>query len=289
MSEPVPESHHFVSQRLRLNYWEWGNPTAPPLILVHGGMDHARSWDWVAHELRDRWRIIAPDLRGHGDSAWVSDGNYPISSYVYDLAELIEQLQFAEISLVGHSLGGNIATRYTGLYPNRVRRLVSIEGLGLSPAKLAERMAVPADVRWRRWIDEVRGLASRAPRRYASLDEAIARMQAENTHLSVEQVRHLTLHGVRQNDDGTVSWKFDNSLRVWPPLDFPQGELEQLWASITCPTLLCYGTESWASNPEKDGRANHFRNARVAMFPDAGHWLHHDQLNLFMAELDGFL
>ena len=284
-----PASHQFVSQRLRLNYWEWGNPTAPPLLLVHGGLDHARSWDWVARELCAQWRIIAPDLRGHGDSAWSSDGDYQVFSHVYDLAELIDQLKLTDISLVSHSLGGMIATRYSGLYPDAVRRLVAIEGLGFSPAKLAERAAIPANDRWRRWIEKVRALASRTHRHYASLDEAVARMQTENAHLSAEQARHLTVHGVRENEDGTFSWKFDNYLRAWPPLDIPQGELEQLWASITCPTLLCYGDRSGASNPEKDGRANHFRNARVVTFPNAGHWLHHDQLNLFLAELRTFL
>ena len=120
-----PITNSFISQRLRLNYVDWGNPDAPPLLLVHGGRDHARSWDWVAEELRHDWHIIAPDLRGHGDSAWSPDGNYEMSAFVYDLAQLIHQLNLAPVSIIAHSMGGNIATRYAGLYPENVRKMVN--------------------------------------------------------------------------------------------------------------------------------------------------------------------
>jgi pimeloyl-ACP methyl ester carboxylesterase len=143
--------------------------------------------------------------------------------------------------------------------------------------------------RLRDWIGEQRQLASRQPRRYATLSDALARMQAENSHLSSDQALHLTRHGVRQNEDGTFSWKFDPYLRSWSPVDLPQAALEALWAAITCPTLLIYGAESWASNPADDGRAAHFRNARVAMVEGAGHWVHHDRPEPFMALLDAFL
>ena len=75
-----PTSHSFVSQRLRLHYNDWGNAGAPPLLLQHGGRDHSRSWDWVARELRRDWRVIAPDLRGHGDSAWSPNGTYAMGA-----------------------------------------------------------------------------------------------------------------------------------------------------------------------------------------------------------------
>ena len=88
---PGPTSRHYFSQRLRLHYVDWGNPEAPPLLLVHGGRDHCRNWDWVAQALRDDWHVICPDLRGHGDSQWSPDGNYAMSSYIYDLDQLIHQ------------------------------------------------------------------------------------------------------------------------------------------------------------------------------------------------------
>ena len=284
-----PTSHSVISQRLRLRYVDWGNAEAPPLILLHGGRDHSRSWDWVAQELRKDWHVIAPDLRGHGDSDWSSDGDYGLLPNLYDFAQLIHQLKLAPVTVVAHSYGGNIALRYAGVYPDNVRKLVAIEGLGPSPKMLAERLKRPVDARLRDWIDARRGVAARAPRRYATLEEAFERMKTENHHLSEEQARHLTIHGVSQNEDGSYSWKFDNYMRVFPPLDMPNEEVESLWAAITCPTLLIYGADSWASNPEQDGRARNFRNARVVLFKNAGHWVHHDQFDQFMTELRGFL
>jgi pimeloyl-ACP methyl ester carboxylesterase len=283
-----PTSRIYFSQRLRLHYVDWGNPDAPPLLLMHGGQDHCRNWDWVAQRLRDEWHVIAPDLRGHGDSQWSPDGSYTMAGFIYDLAQLVHQQQLAPVTIIAHSLGGHIVLRYTGIYPEKVRKLVAIEGLGPSPKLLAERARRTADERMRRWIDEQRGLAGRVPRRYANLEDAFKRMQEANNRLSPEQARHLTQHGVNQNEDGTYSWKFDNYVRAWPPYDMTDAEVVALWGRITCPTLLLYGTESWASNPIEDGRAAHFRNARVVTFEKAGHWVHHDQLDAFTAALRSF-
>ncbi|MDB5714602.1 MAG: alpha/beta hydrolase [Sphingomonadales bacterium] len=284
-----PTSYSFVSQRLRLNYLDWGNPGKPTLILVHGGRDHARSWDRIARALRNDWHIIAPDLRGHGDSAWSPDGAYTMPYFICDLAQLVHQLGSEPVSIVSHSLGGSISLRYSGLYPERVRKLVAIEGLGLSPNDLEQRTATNFADRWRDWIDERRALSSRLPRRYATIDEALDRMRSENRHLSEEQARHLTIHGVNRNEDGSYSWKFDNYLRSSPPLDVSDDELHALWGRIACPTLLAYGNDSWASNPAKDGRAEHFQSARVVTYDNAGHWLHHDQFDKFLRDLRGFL
>ena len=216
------------------------------LPILHGGRDHCRNWDWVASRLRDRWHVIAPDLRGHGDSQWSAEGSYRMDSYIYDLAQLVHQQKLAPVTIIAHSLGGNIAIRYTGLYPDTVRRLVAIEGLGASPKLMLERAKLTLDARLRLWIDEQRDLAGRLPRRYTSIEDAFKRMQDENKHLSPIQARHLTEHGVNQNEDGTFSWKFDNYVRSWPAYDMANAEVEQLWARITCPTLLIYGNESGA-------------------------------------------
>lgn len=284
-----PTSHAFISQRLRLHYVEWGDPAAAPLVLLHGGRDHCRSWDWTARALAKDWRIIAPDLRGHGDSAWSPDGDYSMGSFIYDFAQLMHQLRLAPATIVAHSLGGNIALRYSGLYPENVKRLVAIEGLGPSPKMIAQREAVPFQQRWRKWIEDKRQAAGRAPKRYPTIESALERMKEENRYLSDEQARHLTVHGVSQNEDGTYSWKFDNYMRVWAPGDMAHEEIAQLWAAIACPTLLLYGDKSWASNPVEDGRAKHFRDARVELFENAGHWLHHDRFDHFMEQLHAFL
>ncbi|MDA0822656.1 MAG: alpha/beta hydrolase [Proteobacteria bacterium] len=286
---PGPTSHTFFSQRLRLHFVDWGNTSAPPLLLVHGGRDHCRNWDAVAQALRDQWHVIAPDLRGHGDSQWSTEGNYTMNGYIYDLAQLIHQQNLAPVTILAHSLGGNIALRYTGIYPDTVRRLVAIEGLGFSPKLMAERAARPLHTRLSTWIDEQRELAARKPRRYVSIEEAFARMQEENKHLSPEQARHLTIHGVNQNEDGTYSWKFDNYMRSWAPYDVPATDIQELWSRITCPTLLIHGTESWATDPSVDGRAAHFQNAKVVEVKKAGHWVHHDQLAIFLKLAGDFI
>ena len=289
MTPHGPTSNSFISQRLRLHYVDWGNPEAPKLILQHGGRDHSRSWDWVAEELANDWHVIAPDLRGHGDSAWAPDGNYEMNAFVYDFAQLVHTLGQDQVTIVAHSLGGNIATRFVGLYPEKVRKFVNIEGLGPSPAVRAEREASGYAKRFRNWIEERRKAAGRIPRRYTTIEAAYARMKEENAFLTDEQARHLTIHGASRNEDGTWSWKFDPYLNVWPFDDVPEERTGELWKAITCPMLLLYGADSWASNPEKDGRAKAFKTARVVEFENAGHWLHHDQYDRFMDELRAFL
>lgn len=284
-----PTSHVYFSQRLRLHYVDWGNNDAPPMLLVHGGRDHCRNWDWVAQELRKDYHIIAPDLRGHGDSQWMIGGSYNQVDYVYDIAQLLHQTKMTPVTIIGHSLGGSISVNYTGLYPDTVGKLVSIEGMGPPPAMIKERLSQPTAKRITDWISDLRKIAGRQPRRYQTQEEAFQRMQAENPHLSEDRARHLTIHGVNQNEDGTYSWKFDNYIRAFPPVGIPFEEMYKIYAQITCPTLLIRGTESWASDPEKDGRASHFKNARVANIEKAGHWVHHDQLEEFMSITKAFL
>jgi pimeloyl-ACP methyl ester carboxylesterase len=286
---PGPTSHTYFSQRLRLHYVDWGNPGGRPLLLVHGGRDHCRNWDWTAAAFRDDWHVIAPDLRGHGDSQWSPDGSYTMAGYVYDLAQLIHQQRLAPVTIVAHSLGGAIALRYAGIYPETVARLVAIEGLGPPPGTIAALRDVPIETRMDTWIQEQRGLAGRLPRRYPSIEDAFRRMQEENPHLTAAQARHLTEHGVNQNEDGTYSWKFDNYVRAWFPYDMRGQDIQRLWSRITCPTLLLYGKESRSGDPGADGRARHFPYARVAGIDGAGHWLHHDRLTVFLDTVRDFL
>ena len=284
-----PTSHIYFSQRLRLHYVDWGNQSAPTLLLVHGGRDHCRNWDWVAEALRDRYHIIAPDLRGHGDSQWMVGGSYNQIDYVYDIAQLLRQTQKGPVTIIGYSLGGSISLLYTGLYPESVCKLVAIEGMGPPPQMIKARIEQPVENRLNLWVDELRKLSGRVPRRYASLEEAYERMQTENPHLTEAQARHLTIHGSNQNEDGSFSWKFDNYVRVFPPTGLEFAQQYHLFNRITCPTLLIRGTESWASDPAEDGRANHFRDARVVNIPNAGHWVHHDQLQPFLDVTRSFL
>ena len=287
---PGPTSHTYFSQRLRLHYVDWGNPEAPPMILIHGGRDHCRNWDWVAEHFRDDYHIIAPDLRGHGDSQWMLGGSYNQIEYVYDIAQLLHQKKMTPVTIIGHSLGGSISLMYTALHPDNVVKLVSIEGMGPPPQMLEERINKPMQERVHHWFDDLRSLSGRLVRRYATLEEAFQRMQTENPHLSEAQARHLTIHGSNQNEDGTYSWKFDNYVRAFAPTGIPIEETWKMYNEIKCPTLLVRGLESWASDPVKDGRVKNFKcPLEVEAFADAGHWVHHDQLDGFVARVKTFL
>jgi pimeloyl-ACP methyl ester carboxylesterase len=141
----------------------------------------------------------------------------------------------------------------------------------------------------RSWVKEMEEFDKRKPRKYASADDAVRRMLEENPHLTPEMARHLTIHGSKTNDDGTLSWKFDNYVRLRSPYEFNIAEAREIWNQIRCPVLLVRGSESWGSDPEADGKASAFHNYRAELITDAGHWVHHDQLEKFMAVLDGFL
>jgi pimeloyl-ACP methyl ester carboxylesterase len=283
-----PTSHNYFSQRLRLHYVDWGNEGAPTLLLIHGERDHCRNWDWVAERLRDHYHVVAPDLRGHGDSAWAAGANYSEINYIYDIAQLVHQKQMAPVTILAHSLGGSIALLYAGLFPESVAKVVAIEGLGPSPPMLERMREKPIEQRVREWIAARREEAGRAPRKYATLDDAVARMKEANAHLNDEQARLLTTHGAVQNEDGTYSWKFDNFVRMGLG-GLSVEDQRQIWGCILCPVLLVRGTESWASDPVADGRINHFRNARLVNVDGAGHWVHHDRLDAFVEHVDAFL
>jgi len=281
-----PTSHYFYSQRLKLHYVDWGNGDMPPLLLLHGGRDHCRSWDWVAADLRADFHVVAPDLRGHGDSAWAIGSTYSMIDYVLDLAAFLKAVELVPVSIIAHSLGARVALQYAGMYPDRVTKLVAIEGLG-PPVGLTK--PTSAVTRMLQWVREMQSLARRAPRPYATLDEAIARMREANPHLSAEQARHLTENGVIRHENGTYSWKFDNFVRAVSPYLFNVDEAREFWAQITCPVLLVRGSESWAPDPVAEGHAAAFRDSHIMTIEGAAHWVHHDQLAAFLRGVRAFL
>ena len=283
LREPTP--HQLCSHRLRLNYWDYGGD-GPLVVLVHGALDHARSWDWVAAALLDDYHVCALDLRGHGDSDWSPGAVYSVAEHVLDLTALCDTLGETPVTLIGHSLGGVIALTYTGVFPDRVRKTVAIEGMG-PPAN--HHSQKPYADQMLRWINQVRDIERRAPRAYTDINLAVARMREANPHLSEEVAHHLTVHGLKQGADGSYVWKFDPFVRAWPPYGFDTTQRSTLLERIECPVLLFRGMESWAVDPEKDGRAKALKNYRLINVPNAGHWLHHDQLELFLRETKEFL
>jgi pimeloyl-ACP methyl ester carboxylesterase len=284
-SSQEPVSHFFYSHRLKLQFWDWGTEGKPVLILVHGGLDHARSWDWVARAMRNDFHVYALDLRGHGNSAWAPGALYSVAEHVLDLSALADIVNGFPVSIVGHSLGAVTTLFYAGIYPERVKKLVAIEGVGLP---LVENQ-YPTPDRIRRWIERVRGSENRTPHSYPNLESAVRRMKEANPFLSDEVATHLTLHGTNLNADGSMIWKFDNYARLFPPYGTNPEDAKQVLCRIACPSLLFWGRQSFASDPETDPLAQCIQRRSIVKVDQAGHWLHHDQLEIFLRETKRFL
>lgn len=278
-----PRSESYESQRVTLHYDVWGDGDKPAMMLIHGGQDHSRNWDFVARQLVDRYTIYVPDLRGHGDSGWAIGGMYSIPEFTLDIATLANRIE-GPLTMIGHSLGGAIALQYGGTFPDKVTKLVSVEGWGppLQDHK-------PAHRRMREWIDHMHDMETRQPRRYESVEAATKRMMQANPHLSAEMARHLTKHGANRNEDGSYSWKFDNYVRIRSPYEFNMQEAMVIWSQIRAPTLLIKGSESWAVDPDATGRADVIAGHETVIIKDAGHWVYHDQLEVFMSHVERFL
>jgi pimeloyl-ACP methyl ester carboxylesterase len=280
-----PKDRFYESQGLRLHYADWGNEAAPPLLLIHGGRDHCRSWDAVAHALQPHFHVIAPDLRGHGDSDWAKASSYSLSDYVYDLTCLMRSASVHQTAIVGHSMGGMIGLMYAGVYPDQVSHLAVFDGVAVLP----EQPRTPIRERITQWVSQLDKIAERKSRLFRSVAEAAERISAHNERLTPEQALHLASHGVKRNVDGSYSWKFDEYQRARAPYRLSPDDHIALWSRITCPILLLRGKESFLPDPETAGVLAHFRQARLVTIAAAGHWLHHDKLDEVLGELCPFL
>jgi pimeloyl-ACP methyl ester carboxylesterase len=281
----IPQSRFYHSQGMRLHYADWGNEAAPPLILIHGGRDHGRSWDRIARSLRSHFHVLAPDLRGHGDSDWTRGGSYSLPEYVYDLTQLRRLTDSPPATIIGHSMGGMVGLIYAGAFPEQVAALVVLDGVTVLPnAKRA-----PTHERFAKWISQLDDLDRREPRRYRSIAEAAAQMTAHNTRLNPELALHLATHGVRQNADGSYSWKFDPAQRAMAPHRLWPEDHVALWSRISCPTLLLHADESFLGDPSSAGVLSHFKRARAETIAGAGHWLHHDKPDEVLRAIGDFL
>jgi pimeloyl-ACP methyl ester carboxylesterase len=283
---PEPISQFYYSHRLKLHFWDWGNYDKPSLVFVHGGMDHARSWDRIVEAFQDDFHIIAPDLRGHGDSSWAPGAMYSIAEYLLDLSALLDISGKFPVFLVGHSLGAAVVLQYSGIYPDRVRKLVAIEGIAPPPEKVAP---LPVYERLRNWIETIRDYEKRKPHNYPDLESAIERMHKANPFLSEDTARHLTLLGSIWNADGSLKWKFDNFVRAFSPYVFNMEDACEIWSQIACPVLLFWGEKSFTEDPLKTGHIRSIPHHRLIRVPNAGHWLHHDRTPFFIEETRKFL
>ena len=280
-----PESRFYQSQGLRLHYADWGNAEAPPLLLVHGGRDHCRSWDLLARSLQPHFHVLAPDLRGRGDSDWAKAGSYSLTEYVYDLSRLVRHTAAERVTIIGHSMGGMVGLIYAGAFPEQVATLVVLDGVTVLPNATR---ALPHE-RIAKWTGQLDDLEDRKPHRYRTIEEAATRMRTYNKRLSSELAHHLATFGVRRNVDETYSWKFDPYQRAMAPHRLWPDDHIALWSRIACPTLLLHAEESFLTGRQSAGLENYFQNARTETISGAGHWLHHDKPDEVLRAIRTFL
>ncbi|MBA2399684.1 MAG: alpha/beta hydrolase [Bradyrhizobium sp.] len=285
IASDAPQSRYFQSQGLKLHFTDWGNGQAPPLLLVHGGLDHSRSWDHLAQALAADFHVVAPDLRGHGDSGWATGSSYSLADHVYDLTNLVKSEGFGPVAIVGHSMGGMVSLTYAGAFPERVSKLVVLDGVTNFPARRPK----PADVRISDWAGDLDKLAQRKIHRYSTVADGADRIVGRNPRLTRAQAMHLATHGMKRNDDGSFSWKYDPYLRARAPYRLSLDDNIGLWSRIACPTLLVAASESFLPDPEKAGVMSHFKHAELAKIAGAGHWLQHDRPDEVLGLIQKFL
>ena len=260
----------------RFHYAEWGPATAPPVLLLHGVTGHARTWDDEAAGLAARYRVLALDQRGHGDSDPSPNADYTVATMSADVAAFADALGLSRFSIVGLSMGGRVAIGFAGQTPARVERLMIVDiGPEISEAGMLR----------------VGTLMARSPELFASLEQALAFHRLTNPLYTEAMLRHRVQHGTRPVDGG-LTWKYDRGLRdavragTWrDPID-----LWPLWRGITCPILLVRGADSDVLSPEIAKRMlDENLNTRFAEVPGAGHTVPGDQPVVFQALLSDFL
>ncbi|PRH46672.1 alpha/beta fold hydrolase [Burkholderia multivorans] len=285
----------FVTVRgVRLHVRRWGRPDAPTLFMLHGWMDVAASFQFVVDALAGDWQVIAPDARGFGLSDWPvarqGGGHYWFHDYLADLDALLDHYApSGAVNLVGHSMGANVVCLYAGARPERVRRVVDLEGFGLAPAR-----AEQAPRRLRGWLDELR--EPPALRAYASLDEVAARLIKTNPRLAPARAAFLAAHWSRRGDDGLCHLLADPAHKLRGPLLYRLDEVMAIWAKVSAKVLHVEAVNSptlaqLAGDiplPEFKARFRAFPDWREKLVEDAGHMVHHDQPEQIAALIEAF-
>jgi pimeloyl-ACP methyl ester carboxylesterase len=271
-----PEREWFAtSLGLRIHVVEWGDVAAPPLLCCHGFWDHVRGFATLAPLLAERFRVLAMDARGHGDSQWAGAYSWPAS--IHAVVDVIRAVG-APVHLLGHSMGGGHVTDAARAVPDRVRRVVNIDGFGPPPftadedARLLERCAA--------YLDGRRAAARRADwRPYPDFDQLVERRRAQNPRLAVDWLRYFVFHAARHGPEGW-RWKADPLLAhgfgPWRPEWIAPG-----YARVEPPMLAIVGSEpdTWGPLPEAvvGPRLAGVRRLERATVAGAGHFVHMEQ------------
>ncbi len=274
---------------LRYHVRHWPQPGAPRLVLLHGWMDVSASFQFLVDELRGQWDIHAPDWRGYGLTDWAKADCYWFPDYIADLDFLLAAIQAeGPVTLVGHSLGGNVAALYAGVRPARVGKLVNLEGFGLPQTRPEQ-----APARYSLWLDELRERPRLRP--YADFAALEGRLRAGNARLTAERAHFLARHWGREEEGGGVMLRGDPAHKIVNPQLYRYEEALACWRQVTAPVLWVEGAESetikrMKMDPAQMGeRRAAFRDVRHVVIPDAGHMLHHDQPAAVAHAIEEFL
>jgi len=261
MSPTQPKSEFLSARGLRLHYLDWGNHGAPPLVCVHGYTSSAQAFNAPARHLRERFHVIVPDVRGHGESAWSPDGAYQYRDQAADLAAIAEQLGLARFSLIGTSMGGIIAMTYAGEHSERLARLI-INDIGPDAETGSQRITQMVGSR---------------PDEFATLEDAMAyrrQMSPIVAGRSLEDQEELALGVLRRRADGRWVWKMDpryvqQRVAQGPPARPPLWPVLQ---RLSCPTLVVWGEDSDVlSEPQARRMAETLPKGQLVSVPGVGH------------------
>ena len=259
---------------LDISLRRWGPANAPLLLMVHGIRDSSVTFQFVVDRLQGDWQVVAPDWRGHGQSARAQD--YWFHDFVADLSALVDLLSpDAPLPIVGHSLGGNIAGIFAGLRPGRVSHLVSLDGFG----PLMD--AVPVDPR--ALMRDFLSAGTRPPRRrtYPGVEAMAERLRQANPRLAPNWALFLARHSSAPDTGGGRTWLYAPNIRRSLPSFRTLDEWGRIWAEITAPALWVQSDDARPNAPaahpdEMNRRAALMPSVEQVKLPDTGHNLHHD-------------
>lgn len=285
-------SEFLTVRGLRYHVRQWGVEGAPKLFMVHGWMDVSASFQFVVDALQQDWHVIAPDWRGFGLTQNTPSDTYWFGDYLADLDAIVHHYSVDEaINLVGHSLGGNVVSIYAGVRPEKIKRLVNLEGIGLPATKPSQ-----APARWRNWLNEIpQDMQMKA---YDNVAQVANRLQKNNARLSAEKAAFLAEHWALPNTQGKWEILGDPAHKRNGPLLYQLDQVLACWQEVTAPVLWMEGadTDIWRwlgtndeARAEFDRRLAHFKQLQVEVIADAGHMLHHDQPRKVAGLIEEFL